>query len=303
VWGTTYLAIRVGLETIPVALFGGLRWTAAGTVLIAALRIAGVPLPPFSSWGRIAIAGVFMIVFGNGFVVWAEQYVNSGLTAVIIAVVPFWTVVVEAVIPGGERLTRRSLAGLALGFVGIVVLVWPEVSIGGGAGRLFFAGVIALQIACLGWAVGTAFTRRSASAASPLAASAVQMLLSGIMMTAIGTATGEWSRLAFSTRSANALIYLSLFGSIVAYSSYVYALKYLPLSLVSQYAYVNPIIAVIVGALFLNEPLSFRTVVAAVFVLSGIAVVRQKASGFRPQASGLGKALGPRSENSKLAQP
>ncbi|HLG56836.1 MAG TPA: EamA family transporter [Vicinamibacterales bacterium] len=279
VWGTTYLAIRVALETVPVALLGGLRWTVAGAILVGILLIRKEALPRFHAWGSIALSGFLLIIIGNGGVVWAEQYVASGLAAVLVAVVPFWNVLVEAVLPRGERLTIRALAGLIVGFVGIVILVWPEITLEGQDSRLFIAGLVALQIACFGWALGTAFTKRRATGASPLGAAAVQMVISGVIMIAIGTVAGEWSRLAFSTRSASALIYLTLIGSIVGYSAYVYALKYLPISQVSQYAYVNPLIAVGLGALLLGEPFTTRTIVAAVLVLVGIAVVRSAAPG------------------------
>ena len=275
VWGTTYLAIRVALESVPVALLAGIRWTAAGLVLAALLPLFGERLPPSRTWGRIAVAGFLMAVIGNGGVVWAQQYVASGLAAVIVAMVPFWAVLVEAALPGGERFTRRTLGGLVLGFLGILVLVWPEVTLGGQKGRLFLAGVVALQLACLGWALGTSFTKRNALQATPLAAAAMQMLLSGAMLLAIGTAAGEWSRLAFTTRTAGAMAYLVVAGSLVGYSSYVYALKHLPIATVSLYAYVNPIIAVVLGAVLLSEPFSFRIVLAAALVLAGIAIVRR----------------------------
>jgi drug/metabolite transporter (DMT)-like permease len=285
VWGTTYLAIRVALETVPVALLGGLRWTVAGAILVGILLIRKEALPRFHAWGSLALSGFLLIVIGNGGVVWAEQYVASGLAAVLVAVVPFWNVLVEAVLPRGERLTSRALTGLVLGFVGIVILVWPEITLEGQDSRLFIAGLVALQIACFGWALGTAFTKRSATGASPLAAAAVQMVISGVIMIAIGTIAGEWSRLAFSTRSAGALIYLTLIGSIVAYSAYVYALRHLPISQVSQYAYVNPLIAVWLGALLLGEPFTIRTIVAAVLVLVGIAVVRSATTGSNAPAA------------------
>ena len=217
-----------------------------------------------------------MAVIGNGGVVWAEQYVASGLAAVIVAMVPFWTVLVEALLPRGERLTRRTLLGLGVGFLGIVVLVWPELAISDRSGRLFMAGVVALQVACLGWALGTSYTKRNAMAASPLSASAMQMLLSGVMLLAIATVTGEWSHLAFTPRTAGAMIYLVLIGSIVGYSAYVYALKHLSISTVSLYAYVNPLIAVILGTLLLSEPFSLRILFASALVFGGIAVVRSK---------------------------
>jgi drug/metabolite transporter (DMT)-like permease len=274
VWGTTYLGIRVALESIPVALLAGLRWAAAGALLTAALPFLGSSLPPLRTWGSIAVAGFLMAVIGNGGVVWAEQYVASGLAAVMVAMVPFWVVLVEALLPRGERLTARMLVGLAVGFVGIVVLVWPELFAGGAAGQQFVLGVIALQIACLGWAMGTAYSKRTAATADPLSAAALQMLLGGFMLLAIATVNGEWSQLAFTTRSTVAMIYLVLVGSIVGYSCYVYALKYLAVSTVSLYAYVNPIIAVVLGTLLLAEPFSARIVVASVLVVGGIAIVR-----------------------------
>lgn len=274
VWGTTYLAIRVALESVPVALLAGLRWSAAGALLAIALPFLGERLPPPRTWRSIALAGFLMAVIGNGGVVWAEQYVASGLAAVIVAMVPFWTVLVEAMLPRGERLAVRTLLGLGVGFLGIVVLVWPELVIGGRDGRLFVAGVVALQIACLGWALGTSYTKRNATTASPLGAAAMQMLLSGLMLLAIGTVMGEWSRLVFTPRTAGAMIYLVVFGSIVGYSAYVYALKHLRVSTVSLYAYVNPIIAVILGTILLSEPLSPRIVIASGLVFAGIAVVR-----------------------------
>ena len=274
VWGTTYLAIRVALESVPVALLAGLRWAAAGALLAAVLPLFGERLPHPRSWGSIALAGFLMAVVGNGGVVWAEQYVASGLAAVVVAMVPFWTVLIEAALPRGERLTSRTLMGLSIGFLGIVVLVWPELTMGGDEGRMFFAGVVALQIACLGWALGTSYTKRNAINGSPLGASAMQMLLSGVMLIAIGTATGEWSHLTFTGRTAGAMIYLVLCGSIVGYSAYVYALKYLPISTVSLYAYVNPIIAVILGTLLLSEAFSRRIVLASALVFAGITVVR-----------------------------
>ena len=273
VWGTTYLAIRVALESVPVALVGGLRFTAAGIILITALRLTGQTLPAPRSWGAIALSGFLLLVLGNGAVVWAEQYVASGLTAVMVAMVPFWNVVVEAIRPGGERPTMRMLLGLAVGFAGIVVLVWPELFTYTG-GNWFVAGVIALQLACAGWAVGTSFTKRNTVSPSPAATSAVQMLAAGLMFLAIATVAGEWRDLAFTARSASAILYLVVFGSIVAFSAYVYALKHLPIATVSLYSYVNPLIAVVLGTVLLSEPFSSRTLVASVLVFSGIAVVR-----------------------------
>ena len=274
VWGTTFLAIRVALESLPVALLAGFRWMAAGLVLTLLLPLFGERLPGVRSWRSIALVGFLMNVLGNGLVVWAQQYVASGLTAVVVGMVPFWSVVVEASIPGGERLTRRTLAGLAAGFAGIVVLVWPELTLGGQTGRMFVAGVVALQIASLGWAIGTSYTKRHSLGATPIASSALQMVFSGSMLIAVGTIAGEWSAVAFTARTLTAMIYLSLVGSVIGYTAYVYTLKYLPIATVSLYAYVNPIIAMVLGTLLLSEPFSVRIVVAAACVFAGIAIVR-----------------------------
>lgn len=278
VWGTTYLAIRVALESLPVALLAGVRWMIAAVILLAAVRLMGEPLPPVRTWPSIAIAAFLMIVLGNGGVVWAEQYVASGLTAVVIAMVPFWNVLVEILLKTGERPDRRTLIGLTVGFAGIVVLVWPELFAGQHDSVWFVAGVIALQVSCIGWAIGTAYTKRNTVSVSPLAMSAMQMLAAGLMFMALGTAAGEWSRFAFTTRSLSAVLYLAIAGSVVAYSAYVYALKYLPVSTVSLYSYVNPLIAVVLGSLLLSEPFSARTIVASALVFAGIALVRARPS-------------------------
>jgi drug/metabolite transporter (DMT)-like permease len=274
VWGTTYLAIRVALETVPVFLVAGLRWMTAGLVLAGFAAALGRRLPGPRSWASLALVGFLMNVVGNGFVVWAEQYVPSGLTAVVVASVPFWSVGIEAALRGGERLRWPTLAGLSLGFAGIVVLVFPEISMGGNAARAVFWGVLALQVACVGWALGTSYTKRHALSGDALTASAVQMLLSGVMLLGLATATGEWASLHFTARSLGAMIYLALAGSTLAYTAYVYAVTHLPISTVSLYAYINPLIAVVLGSLLLGEAFSMRIVVAAGLVLAGIAIVR-----------------------------
>ena len=279
IWGTTYLAIRVALESIPPALLGGLRWTAAGAALALILRAGGTRLPARTTWGGYALLGLLMIGFGNGAVIFAEQWVPSGIAAVIIGAAPLWMMGIEALLPNGERLSGRGIAGLLIGFAGIVVLVWPDLTAGGAAGRQFAIGMVALQIACLGWSAGSAYARRHARQENALAGSALQMLFAGLMMLALATARGEWSQLAFTPRSLAAELYLTLVGSMVAYSAYVYALKHLPLSTVSLSAYVNPVIAVCLGALLLGEPFGPRIIVATGTVLLGIGVVRWKNRG------------------------
>jgi drug/metabolite transporter (DMT)-like permease len=276
VWGTTYLGIHVALETIPVLLVAGLRWFAAGVIMSTLMLVSGRGLPKLRLWAPLALLGFLMNVVGNGFVVYAQQFVASGLTAVLIATTPFWSAVVERLIPGGERFSSRSLSGLAVGFAGIVVLVWPEMTNGGAGGRSFVMGVIAIQLACIGWVIGTSFAKRHELGDNPFQSTALQMVFSGVMLLTAATAHGDWAHLAFTPRSLGALAYLSVFGSLIAYSAYIYAIQHLPLQLVSLYAYINPMIAVALGTLLLNEPLSMRTLVAAALVLTGTWIVGRR---------------------------
>jgi drug/metabolite transporter (DMT)-like permease len=274
IWGTTYLGIRVALEAVPPMLMGGIRWTIAGSLLAAFALARGERLPGVALWPSLALQGLLMLGFGNGFVNWAEQYVPSGLAAVTLATSPFWMSGVEALRADGERLSRGALAGLILGFSGILVLVWPDLHLGDAAGLNFTLGVIALQAACLGWAIGSSYSKRHPHGSSVFAATSVQMLFGGLMMLLAGTIIGEWPRVQLEGRGLWALTYLMVVGSIGGFVSYVYALQHLPVATVSLYAYANPLIAVVLGALILNEPFTMRTVISMTIVFAGMALVR-----------------------------
>ena len=274
IWGTTYLGIRVALETIPPALVGALRYIVAGAVLAGMLVARGERLPGPAHWKGLALLGFLMIGIGNGGVIWAQQWVPSGIAAVVVAASPFWMAGFESMLPSGERLTRRGIAGLVIGFIGILMLVWPDLTAGGALGRQFAVGVVSLQLACIGWALGSSYSRRHAREENALGAAALQMIFGGVFMAVVATMRGEWSALTFTLRSALAELYLIVFGSLVGYSAYVYALKHLPISTVSLYAYINPVIAVVLGTLLLGEPFGWRVVIAATVVFTGIAVVR-----------------------------
>jgi drug/metabolite transporter (DMT)-like permease len=252
---------------------GGLRYVAAGLILAAALVANGKGLPPRSAWGGIAVMGFFMLTLGNGGVVWGEQYVPSGLTAVLIATSPFWMVSIDAMVSGGKGLSARRWIGLAVGFVGIVTLVWPDITAGGAIGRNFAWGVVAVQIACVGWAVGSAYTRRHVMAGDVLGAAALQMIAGGGFMVLLGTMMGEWPHLSFTARTATMFVYLTLAGSVVAFAAYSYALRHMDVAIVSLYTYVNPVIAVILGALVLGEPFDVRMAISAVIIALGIIIV------------------------------
>lgn len=276
IWGTTYFAIHVALETVPVLLVAGLRWMSAGVLLCGLLLAMGKRLPPLRMWGPLILLGVLMNIVGNGFVVFAQQYVASGLTAVLIATTPFWSALLERMLPNGERFSPRALVGLTIGFSGIVILVWPEMSQGGASGRAFVGGVIAIQLACIGWVIGTSYARRHELGNDPFPSTALQMVFSGVMLLSAATVRGDWAELSFTPRTLAAMAYLSVAGSLVAYSAYIYAIQHLRLSLVSLYAYINPIIAVALGTVLLREPLSPRIMLAALLVLAGTWIVGRK---------------------------
>jgi drug/metabolite transporter (DMT)-like permease len=290
-WGTTYLAIRVSLETMPPFLMAGLRWTTAALLIFAWLILRGERLPSRASLPGITLLGFLMMVLGNGGVVWAEQTVPSGLAAVIVASSPFWMAGVEALRADGERITRAQILGFVVGFSGIVLLVWPELARGAGgpaphsgvaATGGFLAGVVSLQIACFGWSVGSSYSKRHARGENIFAVAAGQMLAGGLMMLALGTLQGEWGRLAFSSRSAIAFGYLTTIAGIGGFGAYTYALRHLPVSLVSLYAYVNPVIAVALGVAVLGERFTWRMGLAAALVFAGVAIVQRRGQTRRP---------------------
>lgn len=293
IWGTTYFGIRVALETMPPWVMAGLRWSIAGALLTIYLIVRGERLPR-TGWGSALFLGFTLLVLGNGGVVWAEQYVPSGLAAVLVAASPFYMTGFEALRADGESLSARIVAGLAVGFSGILLLVWPDLRGAGPTHAGFLAGVIALQIACVGWTIGSSHSRRHARHENVLSTTAAQMLTGGLMMLAIGTVQGEWSALHLSGRSLAAFGYLATVGAIGGFVAYTYALRHLPVSLVSLYAYINPVIAVALGVAFLGEPFNTRSALAALLVFTGVAVVKSRRG---PQAAPAGpRAAGRRTQ-------
>ena len=222
VWGTTYLAIRIALETIPPFVMAGIRYVTAGAMLTAIVAARGDRLPGPRAWPSLAFLGLLLLGFGNGGVVWAEQTVPSGLTAVLVATSPFWMVGLDAALPGGTRLGARRAAGLAVGFLGIVLLVGPELQLE--SGRQFLGGVIAAQLACVGWAIGSIYSRRrghgAAKQESVLATAAFEMLFGGVSLILAAAVHGEFARTVFTARTAGALAYLIVFGAVIGFTAY-----------------------------------------------------------------------------------
>ena len=273
VWGTTYVAIKIALETLPPFLMGGLRYIAAGLLLAGLAVLRGYRLPPAGQWGTLAVLGFLMLLMGNGGVAGGSQYLPSGLVAVLVGMSPFWMTGVDALMRDGKQLFVRQWTGLLVGFAGITTLVWPDITAGGASGRNFLFGVIALQLACAGWAVGSAYTRRHVMPGHIFGAAAVQMAAGGVFMIIAGTLLGEWSRISFTAATTMAFVYLVIFGSVIGFAAYSYALQHLDIAIVSLYTYINPVIAVSLGTIVLGEPFHPRMAVAAGIIATGILIV------------------------------
>ena len=242
-------------------------------------------MPAWSAMPGFLLSGSLLLGIGNGGVIWAEMFVPSGLAAVMIAATPFWMTGTEALLPGGDRLTRRSILGLLVGFTGILLLVWPDLKFDAAGGWQFTAGVIALQLACLGWVLGSSYSKRRRGGTDPITASAFQMLLGGGVMLLAGSLHGEWSALAFTPRTGAALLYLIVAGSLIGFVAYIYALTHLSPSFVSLYAYVNPVVAVALGTLVLGEPFGLRLTIAIAIILAGMTIVTTKRTKAAPSTS------------------
>jgi len=273
VWGTTYLAIRIGVKDLPPVLFTGFRWLAAGPILFFILLLKKYSLPKKSDFKHLAIIGLLLLGGGNGFVVFAEQWVPSGLTALLITTVPFWVVGLESFYPVRKKVDRKIILGLILGLIGVLLIF------GGDLTKIFdpsyLIGVVGLMFAVFLWSLGTLYSKHKKVSVHPLMGAAIQMIIAGIVITLFGLIIGEGNAFHFSHESFLAYLYLVVFGSLVGYGSYIYAISHLPLSLVSTYAYVNPIIALFLGWLILDEPINIWIVVASVVILVGVTLIKK----------------------------
>jgi drug/metabolite transporter (DMT)-like permease len=273
-WGTTFLATRVAIESIPPFAMSGSRHVIAGVLFAIGLRAVGVKLPSRDAWLGHALLGFLMIGIGNGCLVWAQQFIPSGIAAVLVSVIPFWMIGVEALMPGGEQIRPRQVMGLLLGFGGITLLASSSLRNNGASPRQIILGVLMTQMSCLGWAIGSAYAKRHKREDNLFAATAVQIMLGGAVLVLMAIFTGEWARVQPTDRSLLAVLYLVVVGTFIGYISYVYALKHLPVSIVSLYAYVNPVIAVILGSLILSEPFTALMAVAIGIIFTAMLIVR-----------------------------
>jgi drug/metabolite transporter (DMT)-like permease len=288
VWGSTYLAIRFVVQTGMPFLMAGFRFLLAGLMLYGFRRLRGDPSPTRIQWRFAVIIGVFMLTFGNGGVSWAEQRVASGVASLLVGSAPLWMILLDALRQrlwpkqtgdAGTSAPHRpgwlSVLGVMVGFSGIVLLVGPS-ELTGLKGEIDFVGAMVLTFGSFSWALGSLYSRNASLPESPLLGTGMEMLGGGVGLMVLGTLSGEWLRFnlaAISTQSWLGFGYLVIFGSLVGFASYTWLLRVAPTTLVSTYAYVNPIVAILVGNLLAQEPVTPRILIATLIILSSVALI------------------------------
>ncbi|GAB1487821.1 drug/metabolite exporter YedA [Opitutaceae bacterium] len=284
VWGSTYLAIRVAVETMPPFAMAATRFLIAGTLMGSMLLLRGAAWPTARQWRDNVVVGLFLLLGGNGLVVWAEQFIPSGVAALLIGIGPLFIVLIEWVWPGGTRPSTTTIAALIIGLFGVAWLAapWESASSGG----LHIGGVIALIMACALWSLGSIVSRHAKSGAPPLVAASLQMLGGGAGLTVAALAHGDFARVDLGAITPHAwisFIYLIIFGSLVGYSAFAFLIKHSQPARVATFAYVNPVVAVFLGWFFLDEPITARTLVASAIIITAVMIITlQKA---KPKAS------------------
>ena len=272
IWGSTYLAIRYAVETTPPFLMAAVRFIISGGFLYALRRFKGDPRPEAVEWRSAAIIGIFLLVGGNGGVAWAEQFVISSLAALLVATVPLWMVLIDTFRPAGKRPGLMAIGGIMIGFVGVVLLIC---SAAGGADTENFSGAVALILASLSWATGSIYSKSARLPPSQLLGTGMQILAGGVALMLLAIVRGEWSGFelaAVSPRSALALAYLTVIGS-SAFVAYVWLLRVAPTPLVATYAYVNPLVAVLLGYFLAQEPMTLSSLFAEGLIIGSVVLV------------------------------
>ena len=286
VWGSTYLAIRVTDRTMPPFLMSSVRFLIAGAILYA-LVARGAARPTLREWRAAAIVGAALLLVGNGGVAWAETRIESGLAALIVAILPLWVALMDRLF-FGRRLSPAAIVGLIVGFAGVALLVRP-----GGTGDVAAAALLVFTTAA--WAAGSLYARDAPLPQNPLLAAAMQMLAASVFLGIFGLATGEAGSVhaeSFATDQLLAFSYLVVFGSLLAFSAYAWLLKNVRISVVATYAFVNPVVAVALGTAFLSEPIGWTTVIAgAAIVIAVVLIVTARTPAPKPAAEQLPEPL------------
>ena len=274
-WGSTYTAIRIGAADMPALLLSGTRFLIAGAILLAWCRWRGLRLVwPAKTMLLLALVGLLLLGGGNVGLVYAEKTVPSGLASLVLAVLPLYVALIEMFLPGGEPLPARGWLGMVLGFAGLAILVWPSLRNGFGGDSKRLLAIAALLAGALCWAVGSVLSRRARLSVNNFVAAAWQMLAAGGVCLALGTALGQWPQFHLTASAAGSLAWLITGGSLLGYTGYIYLIEHVPVGKVSSYAYVNPVVAVLLGIFLLHEhpePAEFAGmagIVVAVFLLT-----------------------------------
>ncbi|HKR05635.1 MAG TPA: EamA family transporter [Bacteroidia bacterium] len=272
-WGTTYLAIRVGIQTIPLFIFSGFRFVCAGLIMCLYFIIRGHSLPGWKDFRTLMISGMLLFVGGNLILCYAEIEIPSGLAALICAAFPFWIVLINYIINRNDKPSRKVMTGLLLGFAGLVIIFrdnLPHLS-----NPTYLASILLLISANIFWAIGAVYSKRNPVKINLLFGAGLQMLCCGAVSAAVGVFKGELSQLILTQEGVFSFLYLVVAGSIIGYNCFVYSLQELPSTLVSIYAYINPIIAIILGWIVLDEIITASMMIAMVMTLAGVYIVNR----------------------------
>jgi drug/metabolite transporter (DMT)-like permease len=274
IWGTTYLALRVGVTQFPPFLFSGIRFLIAGPILLGLLFLfRKVAFPSRKIILQQAVSGLMLCAFGVGIVGWSEMYVSSGLAAIICSVMPIWVILINLAFTSEDQPAFPVVLGLIIGLAGIILIFGEH--IGDFSEPSYTLGIFMTFLGNICWAFGTVWVKKKTESTDPFLAAGLQMLFGGIFLIPMSLAFDNYSTINWSTDMVFALVYLILFGSVAAYASYSYAIKKLPMTIVSLYAYINPIVAVILGSLILDERLNARIGIGILITLAGIYVVNR----------------------------
>lgn len=275
VWGSTYLAIRFAIETIPPFVSAGLRFLISGAILFLWQLLRGEPVPSKVEWRSASIIGLLLLLGGNGCLVWAEQRIPSGIASLFIATAPLWMVLIDAFRPGGTRASWLTWLGVLIGFLGTALLANPWQTHTTGS-ALDPVGMAVLIFAALSWSVGSLYSRKASLPDSPLMGTGMEMLVGSLGLFVLATLTGEWGQFhvaQVSLRSIAGLAWLIIFGSGIGFVAYTWLLRNAPTPIVSTYAYVNPMIAIMLGVLVAGERLESLEIISAFIILTGVVLI------------------------------
>ena len=289
VWGSTYLAIRYAVQDLPPFLMSGARALIAGVLLYTWERARGAAVPSRLEWRSAAIVGVLLLTGGSGGLAWAEQWVASGVASLLVGTMPLWMVLFDVLRPGGQRPGWQAIVGVLMGFGGIVVLLRPAQS-GGDVESVDLLGAVIVLLAVFLWSIGSLYNRTAPLPSSPLLATAMQMLVGGAALLLLAALFGQWGQLnlaAVSARSWWAFAYLTVFGSLIGFTTFIWLLRVAPTPLVSTYAYVNPLVAILLGHFMGGESLTARILTAAAIIVGSVILITATSTATsRPETTG-----------------